>query len=72
MSNKLKAVLYTVMAVIAIIAVSFLVTVTSEIMGIVIMIQIVGMSILIFIIYLMFLAQIESENKVIERKIEKL
>jgi hypothetical protein len=63
MSNKLKAVLYTVMAVIAIIAVSFLVTVTSEIMGIVIMIQIVGMSILIFIIYLMFLAQIESENK---------
>jgi hypothetical protein len=63
MSNKLKAVLYTIMAVIAIIAVSFLVTVTSEIMGIVIMIQIVGMSILIFIIYLMFLAQIESENK---------
>ena len=63
MSNKLRAVLYTVMAVIAIIAVSFLVTVTSEIMGIVIMIQIVGMSILIFIIYLMFLAQIESENK---------
>jgi hypothetical protein len=63
MSNKLKAVLYTVMAVMAIIAVSFLVTVTSEIMGIVIMIQIVGMSILIFIIYLMFLAQIESENK---------
>ena len=63
MSNKLKAVLYTVMAVIAIIAVSFLVTVTSEIMGIVIMIQIVGMSILIFIIYLMFLAQIEAENK---------
>ena len=62
MSNKLKAVLYTVMAVIAIIAVSFLVTVTSEIMGIVIMIQIVGMSILIFIIYLMFLAQIESEK----------
>ena len=63
MSNKLRAVLYTIMAVIAIIAVSFLVTVTSEIMGIVIMIQIVGMSILIFIIYLMFLAQIESENK---------
>ena len=63
MSNKLKAVLYTIMAVMAIIAVSFLVTVTSEIMGIVIMIQIVGMSILIFIIYLMFLAQIESENK---------
>ena len=63
MSNKLKAVLYTIMAVIAIIAVSFLVTVTSEIMGIVIMIQIVGMSILIFIIYLMFLAQIESSNK---------
>jgi len=63
MSNKLKAVLYTIMAVAAIIAVSFLVTVTSEIMGIVIMIQIVGMSILIFIIYLMFLAQIESENK---------
>jgi hypothetical protein len=63
MSNKLKAVLYTMMAVAAIIAVSFLVTVTSEIMGIVIMIQIVGMSILIFIIYLMFLAQIESENK---------
>ena len=63
MSNKLKAVLYTVMAVMAIIAVSFLVTVTSEIMGIVIMIQIVGMSILIFIIYLMFLAQIETENK---------
>lgn len=63
MSNKLKAVLYTIMAVVAIIAVSFLVTVTSEIMGIVIMIQIVGMSILIFIIYLMFLAQIESENK---------
>jgi hypothetical protein len=63
MSNKLKALLYTVMAIFAIIAVSFLVTVTSEIMGIVIMIQIVGMSILIFIIYLMFLAQIESENK---------
>jgi hypothetical protein len=63
MSNKLKAVLYTIMAVMAIIAVSFQVTVTSEIMGIVIMIQIVGMSILIFIIYLMFLAQIESENK---------
>ena len=63
MSNKLKAVLYTIMAVAAIIAISFLVTVTSEIMGIVIMIQIVGMSILIFIIYLMFLAQIESENK---------
>ena len=63
MSNKLKAVLYTIMAVMAIIAVSFLVTVTSEIMGIVIMIQIGGMSILIFIIYLMFLAQIESENK---------
>lgn len=63
MSNKLRAVLYTIMAVAAIIAVSFLVTVTSEIMGIVIMIQIVGMSILIFIIYLMFLAQIESENK---------
>jgi hypothetical protein len=63
MSNKLRAVLYTIMAVIAIIAVSFLVTVTSEIMGIVIMIQIVGMSILIFIIYLMFLAQIEAENK---------
>ena len=63
MSNKLKAILYTIMAVAAIIAVSFLVTVTSEIMGIVIMIQIVGMSILIFIIYLMFLAQIESENK---------
>ena len=63
MSNKLRAVLYTIMAVVAIIAVSFLVTVTSEIMGIVIMIQIVGMSILIFIIYLMFLAQIESENK---------
>ena len=63
MSNKLKAVLYTIMAVIAIIAVSFLVTVTSEIMGIVIMIQIVGMSILIFIIYLMFLAQIEAESK---------
>ena len=63
MRNKLKAVLYTIMAVMAIIAVSFLVTVTSEIMGIVIMIQIVGMSILIFIIYLMFLAQIESESK---------
>ena len=63
MSNKLKAILYTIMAVAAIIAVSFLVTVTSEIMGIVIMIQIVGMSILIFIIYLMFLAQIESSNK---------
>ena len=63
MSNKLKAVLYTIMAVMAIIAVSFLVTVTSEIMGIVIMIQIVGMSILFFIMYLMFLAQIESESK---------
>ena len=62
MSNKLKAVLYTIMAVMAIIAVSFLVTVTSEIMGIVIMIQIVGMSILIYIIYLMFLSQIESEK----------
>ena len=63
MSNKLKALLYTVMAIFAIIAVSFLVTVTSEIMGIVIMIQIVGMSILFFIMYLMFLAQIESESK---------
>ena len=63
MSNKLKAVLYTMMAVAAIIAVSFLVTVTSEIMGIVIMIQIVGMSILFFIMYLMFLAQIETESK---------
>jgi hypothetical protein len=63
MNNKLKAILYTAMAVMAIIAVSFLVTVTSEIMGIVIMIQIVGMSILIFIIYLMFLAQIESADK---------
>lgn len=63
MSNKLKAVLYTIMAVAAIIAISFLVTVTSEIMGIVIMIQIVGMSILIYIIYLMFLSHLESENK---------
>ena len=63
MRNKLTALLYTVMALFAIIGVSFLVTVTSEIMGIVIMIQIVGMSILIFIIYLMFLAQIEAENK---------
>jgi uncharacterized membrane protein len=63
MSNKLKALLYTIMAIFAIIGISFLVTVTSEIMGIVIMIQIVGMSILFFIMYLMFLAQIESESK---------
>jgi uncharacterized membrane protein len=63
MRNKLTALLYTIMALFAIIGVSFLVTVTSEIMGIVIMIQIVGMSILFFIMYIMFLAQIETENK---------
>ena len=63
MRNKLTALLYTIMALFAIIGVSFLVTVTSEIMGIVIMIQIVGMSILFFIMYIMFLAQIEAENK---------
>ena len=63
MNNKLKAILYTVMAVMTIIAVSFVITATSEVMGIVLMTQITGMSILIFIIYLMFLAQIESEDK---------
>jgi putative effector of murein hydrolase LrgA (UPF0299 family) len=63
MRNKLTALLYTLMAMLAIIGISFLVTVTSEIMGIVIMIQIVGMSILFFIMYLMFLAQIETESK---------
>ena len=62
MNNKLKAVLYTAMAVIAIIAISFVVTATSEIMGIALMIQIMGMSILIFVMYLMFLAQIESNK----------
>ena len=62
MNNKLKAVLYTAMAVIAIIAISFVVTATSEIMGIALMIQITGMSILIFVMYLMFLAQIESNK----------
>lgn len=63
MNNKLKAILYTVMAVMTIIAVSFVITATSEVMGIVLMTQITGMSILIFIIYLMFLAQIESADK---------
>jgi|APGre2960657373_1045057.scaffolds.fasta_scaffold00089_56 predicted MFS family arabinose efflux permease len=62
MNNKLKAVLYTAMAVIAIIAISFVVTATSEIMGIALMVQIMGMSILIFVMYLMFLAQIESNK----------
>ena len=63
MNNKLKAILYTAMAVIAIIIVSFVITATSEVMGIVLMTQITGMSILVFVMYLMFLAQIESADK---------
>jgi hypothetical protein len=63
MNNKLKAILYTAMAVIAIIIVSFVITATSEVVGIVLMTQITGMSILVFVMYLMFLAQIESADK---------
>lgn len=63
MNNKLKAVLYTAMAVIAIIIVSFVITATSEVMGVVLMTQITGMCILVFVMYLMFLAQIESADK---------
>lgn len=63
MNNKLKAVLYTAMAVIAIIIVSFVITATSEVVGVVLMTQITGMCILVFVMYLMFLAQIESADK---------
>jgi len=63
MNNKLKAVLYTAMAVIAIIAISFVVTATSEIMGIALMVQIMGMSILIFVMYLMFLCTMYSNKR---------